>query len=111
MFNDTPQARALMAYLVTPEAQSIWVRRGGALSVNVRVVDYPDDIQRKAADVLTGAERFRFDASDLMPEQMNSAFLQGVLDFVRNPDDLDDILVRLDDVQRRLNSGDSFQGP
>src|SRR5262245_48191248 len=33
MFNDTPQARALMEYLLTPEAQSIWVSRGGALSV------------------------------------------------------------------------------
>ena len=36
MFNDTPQSRALMAYLLTPEAQSIWVSRGGALSVNTQ---------------------------------------------------------------------------
>jgi alpha-glucoside transport system substrate-binding protein len=111
MFNDTPQARALMAYLVTPEAQSIWVRRGGALSVNTRVVDYPDELSRRAAAVLTGADRFRFDASDLMPEQMNSAFLQGVLDFTRNRGDLDNILVRLDDVQRRINAGDTFLRP
>ena len=44
MFRDTPQSRALMSYLLTPEAQSIWVARGGALSVNVNVTDYPDDI-------------------------------------------------------------------
>jgi alpha-glucoside transport system substrate-binding protein len=100
MFRDTPQARALMAYLVTPEAQSIWVRRGGALSVNVHVSDYPDEISRRAAAILASADRFRFDASDLMPEQMNAAFLQAVLDYVRDPSALDDILERLDSVQR-----------
>ncbi|HEY7598362.1 MAG TPA: ABC transporter substrate-binding protein [Candidatus Limnocylindrales bacterium] len=105
MFNDTPQARALMRYLVTPEAQSIWVRRGGALSVNIRVTDYPDDLQRRAAEVLAGADRFRFDASDLMPEQMNDAFNQAMLDYTRNPAALDDILAHLDDVQRRVSTG------
>jgi alpha-glucoside transport system substrate-binding protein len=55
MFNDTPQARALMRYLVTPEAQSIWVKRGGALSVNTSVTDYPDDISKRAAEVLSSA--------------------------------------------------------
>jgi alpha-glucoside transport system substrate-binding protein len=100
MFRDTPQSRALMSYLLTPEAQSIWVRRGGALSVNVNVTDYPDDISRRAAAILTSADRFRFDASDLMPEQMNAAFLQAVNDYVRDPSSLDDILQRLDGVQR-----------
>ena len=100
MFNDTPQARKLMEYLLTPEAQAIWVGRGGALSVNVRVDNYPDDISRRAAQILTTASRFRFDASDLMPEQMNAAFLQGVDDFVRDPSQLDTILASLDEVQR-----------
>jgi len=100
MFNDTPQARALMEYLLTPEAQSIWVSRGGALSVNTQVTNYPDDISSRAAQILTSAERFRFDASDLMPEQMNAAFLQGVVDFVRDPSQLDSILQSLDEVQR-----------
>lgn len=106
MFNDTPQARALMRYLVTPEAQDIWVSRGGALSVNRRVSDYPDDISRRAAEVLTGAQRFRFDGSDLMPERMNAAFLQAVIDYVREPSTLDEILARLDEVQRRAYVGD-----
>ena len=49
MFNDTPQAKSLMAYLATPEAQSIWVGRGGALSANSQVTNYPNDILKKAA--------------------------------------------------------------
>ena len=111
MFRDTPQARALMRYLVTPEAQAIWVRRGGALSVNRRVTDYPDDLSRRAADVLSNAQRFRFDGSDLMPERMNTAFLQAIIDYVREPDTLDEILRRLDDVQRRAYQGEIMTQP
>jgi alpha-glucoside transport system substrate-binding protein len=104
MFRDTPQSRALMEYLVTPEAQSIWVARGGALSVNAHVNNYPDEISLRAAQALTSAQRFRFDASDLMPEEMNDAFLQGVVDFVQDPSQLDSILARLDEVQRATPS-------
>jgi alpha-glucoside transport system substrate-binding protein len=107
MFNDTPQARALMRYLVTPEAQSIWVKRGGALSVNTSVTDYPDDISKRAAQVLSSASQFRFDASDLMPEQMNAAFLQAMVDYTRDQSQLDNILARLDDVQRQVNAANA----
>jgi alpha-glucoside transport system substrate-binding protein len=100
MFRDTPQSRALMSYLLTPAAQSIWVARGGALSVNANVNDYPDEISRRAASILANADRFRFDASDLMPEQINEAFLQGVIAYVRDPSQLDAILEHIDEVQR-----------
>jgi alpha-glucoside transport system substrate-binding protein len=111
MFKDTPQARALMRYLVTPEAQAIWVKRGGALSVNRRVTEYPDEISRRAAEVLSGAQRFRFDGSDLMPERMNTAFLQAVIDYVRDPSSLDQVLQRLDEVQRRAYQGEMLTQP
>lgn len=102
MFNDTPQARALITYLTTPEAQAIWVERGGAISPNRQVpVDrYPDPLSRQAAELLTGAETVRFDASDLMPEAMNNAFWQGILNYVQNPDSLDSVLEELDRVQQ-----------
>jgi alpha-glucoside transport system substrate-binding protein len=104
MFNDTPQSRALMEYLLKPEAQALWVARGGALSVNARVNNYPDDISLRAAQLLTSAQRFRFDASDLMAEEMNEAFLQGVIDYVQEPEQLDTILASLDEVQRSASS-------
>jgi alpha-glucoside transport system substrate-binding protein len=105
MFRDTPQARSLINYLVTPEAQSIWVARGGALSVNTNVTSYPDDISRRAAEILTSANRFRFDASDLMPEQLNEAFLQGVVEYTRDPAALESILQRLDDISHSTVTG------
>jgi alpha-glucoside transport system substrate-binding protein len=101
MFHDTPQARSLMKYLTTPEAQSIWVKRGGALSPNKQVPpsDYPDALSRQSAELLLGARAVRFDASDLMPDAMNRAFFKAALDYVNNPDSLDSILADLDRVQ------------
>ncbi len=101
MFKDTPQARALMQYLTTPEAQAIWVKRGGALTPNKKVTpdQYPDAIARQMAETLVTAKSVRFDASDLMPEAMNNAFLRAVLDFVQSPNNLDSILAGLDRVQ------------
>jgi len=101
MFKDTPQARALIKYLTTPEAQAIWVKRGGALSPNKKVElgQYPDDLSREAAKLLTGAKIARFDASDLMPEAMNNAFWKATLAYVNDPSKLDSILADLDRVQ------------
>jgi alpha-glucoside transport system substrate-binding protein len=99
MFKDTPQARALMNYLTTPAAQAIWVKRGGALSPDKKVTEYPDKISSDSAKALTSAKIFRFDASDLMPEAMNAAFWKAVLDYTNDPTKLDSILTSLDKVQ------------
>ena len=99
MFKDTPQARALIKYLTTPEAQAIWANRGGALSPSKKVTKYPDKIAEQSAQVLTSAKTFRFDASDLMPDAMNNAFWKGILDYVNDPSKLDSILASLDKVQ------------
>jgi hypothetical protein len=40
-----------------------------------------------------------------MPELMNSAFWQAVLDYTRDPDRLDDILAHLDAVQATAYQG------
>jgi alpha-glucoside transport system substrate-binding protein len=94
-----------MRYLVTSEAQSIWVRRGGALSVNTAVPDYPDDISARAARVLATADTFRFDGSDLMPEAMNQAFWGAILDFTRDQTQLPTILEHLDVVRASAYGG------
>lgn len=107
MFNDTPQAAALMEYLVTAEAQQIWVERGGALSANqeVPLEAYPDETSRRSAEFLVGADVVRFDASDMMPAEMNEAFLGAMLQYVQNPGDLDSILENLDSVQESAYGG------
>jgi alpha-glucoside transport system substrate-binding protein len=101
MFKDTPQARALMKYLTTPEAQSIWVKRGGALSPNKKVTldVYPDQIAKEEAQVITSAKIVRFSADDLMPTAMENEFWKAILDYLQNPSNLDSILANLDKVR------------
>ncbi|TES86106.1 carbohydrate ABC transporter substrate-binding protein [Candidatus Aerophobetes bacterium] len=94
MFNDTPEARALMRYLITPGAQEIWVAALGKLSANGRVNPnaYPDELTRKAAEILVGAKTFRFDGSDLMPAAVGAGtFWSGILDYVGG-ENLDTVL-------------------
>lgn len=94
MLNDTPDARALMQYLVTGEAQEIWAGLGGFLSPSKSVdLDvYPDDMTRKIAEALVGADVFRFDASDLMPAAVGAgSFWTGTLDYVGG-EDVDSVL-------------------
>jgi alpha-glucoside transport system substrate-binding protein len=99
MFHDTPAAKSLMAYLVTAPAQDIWVKIGGALSANKNAVDYPDDISKRSAAILTNAKIFAFDASDLMPSAMNDAFWKGIVSYIKDPSQLDAILANLDTIQ------------
>ncbi len=99
MFHDTPAAKSLMAWLVTAPAQDIWVKIGGALSANKNATDYPDDISKRSAAILTNAKTFAFDASDLMPSAMNDAFWKGIVAYIKDPSQLDSILTNLDTVQ------------
>lgn len=99
MFHDTPQARALVSYLATAEAQSIWTAMGGQLSGNKTVTNYPDETQKRAGEVLAAAKTFRFDGSDLMPQAMLAAFWVGVLDYTQDQSKLDSVLAKLDEAQ------------
>ena len=101
LFKDTPQARKLIQYLTTAQAQSIWVKRGGKLAINnqVSLSDYPDPLSQSIAQILIATKIAKFDAWDLMPPAMESAAWKGVLDFVSDQSKLDSILASLDQVQ------------
>ena len=106
MFKDTPQARALIKYLTTPEAQAIWVKRGGALSPNKNVAtnDYPDQLSQKLAQTLVGAQTPLFSAADMMPNTMQTAFYKAVLNYVQNPNQLDSILASLEQTRQTASA-------
>ena len=102
MFHDTPQARKLIQYLTTADAQAIWVKRGGKLSANKQtpISDYPDKISQEIAQLLVDTKIGRYDATDLMPADMRSAAWKALLDFVSNQGKLDTLLTNLDKVQK-----------
>src|SRR5437016_3587763 len=102
MTKDTPQARALMKYLATADAQYIWVKRGGgkiAINKKVSLSDYPDAISKSLAQVVGDTKIARYDAGDLMPSDMQKAYWGAVLKFVQNQSQLDAILADLDKTQ------------
>ncbi len=95
---DNTAVREYMKYLSTAEAQTIWIKQGGASSVN-RSVDlsvYPNDVQRNAAKQLSQATSFRSSPDDQMPTAMETAFWKATLAYIQNPGQLDSILSGLE---------------
>lgn len=101
MFNDTPQARSLLQYLLTPEAQAIWAGQGGFIAANKNVPSsaYKEESDRKAGEAVAKATVFRFDGGDLMPGLMKSSFFAAMVKLAANPGDIDSILADLDTIQ------------
>ena len=103
MLEDTPAARALVQYLATPEAASIWAKRGAFLSPN-RKVDpntYPTEPSRELAEALTKANAFRLDLSEQQPAAFRTRLGELVREFVRRPAALDRVTTQLEAAASR----------
>jgi alpha-glucoside transport system substrate-binding protein len=100
MLKDTPASRALITYLASPAAATIWAKRGGFSSPNkdVKSASYPDAIQRKAAVGLVKAAVF--DMSDLQPASFGSTAGQGewklFQDFLSSPSNVNGTASKLE---------------
>ena len=100
MFHATDAAKSLMKYLVTADAQDIWVKRGGALSPNKNATDYPDQISTTMGAMITNAKQLVFDASDQMPTDMNAAFWSNMVSLTAGSETIDEALQALADVAK-----------
>ncbi len=102
MFKDSPAARALIEFMATAQAGSIWAKRGGFSSPNknVKASVYPDPVARAAAIALAHAKVFRFDLSDLQPSAFGGTVGQGEFkifqDFLKNPKNVNGIAASLE---------------
>ncbi len=107
MFKKTPQSTALITYVTSADAQDFWVKPANGISPNraVPLTDYPDPLSKGAAQILTSADIAVFDASDMMPSKMNTAFWSAIMSYLANPDQLDSILADLDKVRQDAYSG------
>jgi len=101
---DNNGTRQYMDFLSTAEAQTIWIKQGGASSVNkaVNFNDYPDQVQRNAAKQLTSATIFRASQDDQMPTAMESAYWKATLSYIANPGQLDSILSTLESTASQV---------
>jgi alpha-glucoside transport system substrate-binding protein len=102
MFKDTPAIRALVSYLATGPAQTIWAKRGGytAPAKTVPASAYPDAITRTTASAVGKAKAFVFDLSDLQPASFGGTVGQGEFkifqDFLKNPGNVNGIASSLE---------------
>jgi hypothetical protein len=91
----TEAQQALMGFLASTDAATVWASNGGFLSPNkaLDTASYPDDVQRGIAEALIAAgDDFRFDLSDQAPAAFGGTTGQGMWqalqDFLRKPDDI-----------------------
>ncbi|GCE13625.1 ABC transporter substrate-binding protein [Tengunoibacter tsumagoiensis] len=97
-FKDNDATRKFMEYLSSAEAQTIWVKRGGATSVNkeVKLDDYPNDVLRQSAQQMVNASSVRVGAGDLVPASLQTAYWKAMLAYIGDTKQLDSILASLE---------------
>ena len=102
MFQSNDASQSFMKYMSQARAWTPWVKAGGFISPNKSLDQslYPDPIAQKLAQQLTGAKIFRFDADDLMPSPVQQAEWKAILDYLRNPDQLDSLLQNVENTAK-----------
>lgn len=115
MFDDTPEAEALIKFLASDQAQRIWpaIHRGSVFSADRDVTDvYADPVSRQVAETLTAPGRqLCLDGSDLMSATMNGAFVQAVQQYLTQPTQLDTLLADLERVRRSVPADEWLNVP
>jgi alpha-glucoside transport system substrate-binding protein len=103
MLKDTPQSEALMKYLASPAAGTIWAKLGGFTSPNKRVdpSNYPNAIAKRAAgDLLSAGDNVAFDMSDQAPAAFGGTAGSGewadLQNYIRNTADVTGALAKLE---------------
>ena len=96
LLDDTEAGQALIRFLATPEAASVWAGLGGYISPNknVPVTAYTDPVDRRVAEALINAgDSVKYDLSDLQPTEFGATTGQGIwgllTDFVSDPSNVD----------------------
>ncbi len=95
---DSPATRALVGYLATPEAATIWAKQGGDfLSPNRKVAStaYAMPQMGELAQQLTSATTFRFPIADTESAAFRQTMNLQLQGFLRNTYPAGDVMIRL----------------
>ncbi|MEU5599685.1 ABC transporter substrate-binding protein [Streptomyces sp. NPDC020298] len=104
LLHETPEARELIRYLASAEAQQAWssVETGFSVNNEVHVNTYKGAQRRSLAHTLLDQDAVHcFDASDAMPPSVRDAFAQATIDYLARPVRLKPLLRDLDALRRR----------
>ncbi|BCB75955.1 ABC transporter substrate-binding protein [Phytohabitans flavus] len=101
LLKDSPQGRAFMRYVATPEFSALVAGTGQWIAANRRTpLDaYTSVLSRRAAEVYADAKTVQYAAQNAMPLAMTQAFLKAVLAYVEKPSTLDAQLAGLEQAR------------
>ncbi|MFJ6832214.1 ABC transporter substrate-binding protein [Streptomyces sp. NPDC091209] len=92
LLKESKAGQALLTFLASPDAATIWAKLGGYLSPDKNVAEsaYPNAVQQSMAKALIAAgDNFRFDMSDQAPQAFGGTPGKGewkdLQDFLKNP--------------------------
>ncbi|NDJ36945.1 MAG: carbohydrate ABC transporter substrate-binding protein, partial [Chloroflexi bacterium] len=102
MLVDRPEVRAVMEYMTTGESLRAWAEAGGVVSPHndFDASWYPTEVDQQYGEILQNATTFRFDASDLMPQQVGQgSFWEEMTEWVNSgdPDNLEEALIDIEE--------------
>jgi alpha-glucoside transport system substrate-binding protein len=102
LLKDTPQGRAFMRYVATPEFSALVAGTGQWIGANRRTPAdaYTTPLGAHAAKVYAEAKTVRYAAQTAMPPAMSAAFLTAVMNYVKDPGTLDAELAKLETVRK-----------
>jgi alpha-glucoside transport system substrate-binding protein len=89
---DSDGAKAFLAYVITPEANTVWASTGAIVSPNkgVATTDYPNDlVVREAESLIKAGAAARYDGSDLLPAGIAGEGLGALLQRAIRGDTID----------------------
>ena len=106
-FVNNEDVAQLIEYLASPEAGEVWVSTGAIVSPNqgVQPDAYPNELVRKEAEQVTGAETFVFDGSDLLPGALGEDWGTLLQTVIKDPSAIDS---QLESFQQQAE--DAFAG-
>jgi alpha-glucoside transport system substrate-binding protein len=99
MLNDRPEVREVIRYFTTAESAKALIEHGGFLSPHkdTPIEWFPTAADLRFAQIVLSADTYRFDGSDLMPEEVGfGSFFRGIYDWVKGAD-LGTVLQEIDD--------------
>jgi alpha-glucoside transport system substrate-binding protein len=100
-FASRPEVKAFLDYMASSAAQSPFAATGATMpNHTVPLAAYGSELDRQFAKILNSAGTVVFDASDMMPSEINAAFWSATIDYVKNPDRLDAILAQLEKTRK-----------
>ncbi|GAA1687660.1 ABC transporter substrate-binding protein [Microbacterium sediminicola] len=96
--NDDDATSAFMKYWASAEAQALLAASGQytVANVNVPLSAYPNDNMASSAEILLAADTVTPGPASAVATAVNTAYLQGIMSYVQDPDSLDEILAGIE---------------